>query len=92
MPSCIICSKFQFSCRTHISLTSDRQTGFYECGKVNRENYDKVKVGMEYFQVIELIGEPDKCDAALGMKNCVWGMGLKTSSAILLRKKFPSPA
>ena len=28
---------------------------------------------MDYQQVIEIIGNPDKCDAALGTKNCIWG-------------------
>lgn len=43
------------------------------CSKVNRENYDKIKVGMEYEQVISIIGKPDKCDAVMGSKNCMWG-------------------
>jgi hypothetical protein len=47
--------------------------GLLGCSKVNRENYDKIKAGMEYKQVISIIGEPDKCDAALGIKTCVWG-------------------
>lgn len=46
---------------------------FFGCSKVNRENYDKIKAGMGYEQVVSIIGEPDKCDAALGIKSCVWG-------------------
>ena len=45
----------------------------FGCSKVNRDNYEKIKVGMEYQQVISIIGEPQKCDAALGIKKCVWG-------------------
>ena len=43
------------------------------CSKLNRENYDKIKVGMNYQQVVSIIGDPDKCDAIMGSKNCVWG-------------------
>ena len=43
------------------------------CSKMNKENYDKIKVGMDYQEVVEIIGSPDKCDAALGTKSCIWG-------------------
>jgi thioredoxin-related protein len=45
----------------------------FGCSKLNRENYDKIKVGMDYQQVVSIIGDPDKCDAIMGSKNCVWG-------------------
>jgi hypothetical protein len=62
------------------------------CSKVNRENYDKVKVGMEYSQVIALIGEPNKCDAALGMKNCVWGNETKNITINFVAEKVALPS
>jgi hypothetical protein len=43
------------------------------CSKLNRENYDKIKVGMEYREVVSIIGKPDKCDDTIGVKNCIWG-------------------
>lgn len=43
------------------------------CSKLNQENYNKIKAGMDYQQVVYIIGKPDKCDAALGTKNCTWG-------------------
>jgi hypothetical protein len=46
---------------------------FMGCSKLNQENYEKIEMGMEYEQVVGIIGNPDKCDAALGTKNCVWG-------------------
>ena len=46
---------------------------FLGCSKLNQENYEKIQMGMEYEQVVDIIGDPDKCDAALGTKNCVWG-------------------
>lgn len=50
---------------------------FSGCSRVNRENYDQIKAGMDYQKVISIIGEPDKCDAALGIKTCVWGSETK---------------
>ena len=46
---------------------------FLGCSKLNQENYGKIKMGMKYEQVIEIIGTPDECDSALGAKKCVWG-------------------
>ena len=43
------------------------------CSKLTRENYDKVKVGMDYSEVINIIGDPEKCDSLLNAKNCLWG-------------------
>ena len=63
----------------------------FGCSKVNRENYDKIKMGMEYSQVIELIGNPDKCDAALGMKNCVWGNETKNITIGFIAEKVALP-
>ena len=45
----------------------------FGCSKVNRENYDKIKVGMDYQQVVSIISDPDKCDAIMGSKYCAWG-------------------
>lgn len=45
----------------------------FGCSKLNRENYDKINVGMDYGEVVSIIGEPDTCDSALMAKNCIWG-------------------
>lgn len=45
----------------------------FGCSKLNQENYNKIKVGMDYQEVISIIGNPDTCDAGMGMKKCVWG-------------------
>ena len=42
------------------------------CSKINQENYDKLKVGMDYDEVIEILGKPDNCESILNMKNCIW--------------------
>jgi hypothetical protein len=46
---------------------------FVSCSKLTKENYDKVKLGMDYDQVVKIIGDPEKCDSLLNAKNCVWG-------------------
>ena len=43
------------------------------CSKLNQENYNKIETGDDYSTITKLIGEPDKCDAVVGIKQCVWG-------------------
>ena len=43
------------------------------CSKVSKENYDKLKMGMEYSEVTALLGNPDSCTESLGAKSCTWG-------------------
>jgi hypothetical protein len=43
------------------------------CSKLSLAHYDQVKVGMAYEEVTALIGEPARCDEALGVRRCHWG-------------------
>lgn len=44
------------------------------CSKVNKVNYDKIKIGMSYEEVVLVLGKPDTCeDLVLNTKNCGWG-------------------
>jgi hypothetical protein len=43
------------------------------CSKLNKQNYDKLKVGMEYKEVTAILGDTAVCDAAMGAKSCTWG-------------------
>ena len=43
------------------------------CSRVSRENYDKLKVGMAYEEVVAILGSPGGCSETLGTKSCVWG-------------------
>jgi Domain of Unknown Function with PDB structure (DUF3862) len=43
------------------------------CSKLTRKNYTKLKVGMEYEEVVNILGKPDECSEALFAKNCTWG-------------------
>ncbi len=54
------------------------------CSKVNKENYDKVKIGMSYEEIVGVMGKPDTCeDPVLKTKSCTWG-----SSEKQIRIKF----
>lgn len=43
------------------------------CSRLTMENYSKIKVGVEYSQVVTILGTPDSCSDALFVKSCVWG-------------------
>ena len=45
------------------------------CSKITKENYDKIKVGMPYEEVLKLIGKPEGCSEALGISSCKWKSG-----------------
>jgi hypothetical protein len=43
------------------------------CSKLTLENYNKITVGMQYDEVVRLIGQPDRCDDVMGVRSCQWG-------------------
>ncbi len=44
------------------------------CGsKVSLENYGKLRTGQSYDEVKQILGDPARCDEALGIRTCVWG-------------------
>ena len=45
----------------------------FGCSKLTMENYAKIKTGIEYSEVVKLLGKPDSCSEALFVKSCVWG-------------------
>lgn len=57
------------------------------CSKLNPENYSKLKMGMSYDDVVAVIGGPDKCDAAMGIKDCTWGGEKKNINVKFLNEK-----
>lgn len=48
------------------------------CSKVTKENYDKIEVGMDYDEVVDILGEPQEASDVIGTKSCVWGEGDET--------------
>lgn len=43
------------------------------CSKLTAENYAKIKTGIEYGEVVKILGKPDTCSEALFVKSCTWG-------------------
>jgi hypothetical protein len=43
------------------------------CSRLTMENYGKIAFGMPYDEVVRLIGKPERCDDAMGVRSCVWG-------------------
>ena len=43
------------------------------CSKLTQKNYDRLKMGMEYKEVVSILGKPDNCSDALVAKSCMWG-------------------
>lgn len=43
------------------------------CSKITQQNYNQLKIGMSYDEVVGILGEPDQCNSAVGLKDCRWG-------------------
>ena len=43
------------------------------CSRVTQENYEKLKLGMSYDEVSQILGRPTRCDESVGIRQCVWG-------------------
>lgn len=43
------------------------------CSKLTPENYARIKTGIEYSEVVKILGKPDSCSEALFVKSCTWG-------------------
>jgi len=57
------------------------------CSKITQENYDKLKMGMDYQEAVNILGEPEQCQELLAAKSCVWGKAPKTITIQLVAEK-----
>jgi hypothetical protein len=57
------------------------------CDNLTPENYSKLEVGMEYAEVVKIIGEPSECSAVLNAQSCRWAKGDKQIQAKLVADK-----
>lgn len=57
------------------------------CSRVTQENYRKLQVGMEYAQVVQILGEPSRCDSVLTVKTCEWGKKDRTITIRFVAEK-----
>jgi len=47
------------------------------CSKLTVDNYARIRTGIEYSEVVKILGKPDSCSEALFVKSCTWGDGQK---------------
>jgi hypothetical protein len=57
------------------------------CSKINQENYEKLKIGMKYDEVLKILGKPDNCESVLTMKNCIWEESSKIIKIVIVADK-----
>ncbi len=57
------------------------------CNSVNQENYAKIKIGMSYDKVVDILGKPESCDSLMSAKTCKWGKDPKTISIQFVGEK-----
>jgi hypothetical protein len=42
------------------------------CSKLTQENYEKIKLGMGYEEVADILGQAQECDSSIGVTRCRW--------------------
>ena len=47
------------------------------CSKLTVKNYEQLKTGMEYNEVVKILGQAEECSSVIGLKKCTWGDGKK---------------
>lgn len=47
--------------------------GLSACNKISIDNYQRLKAGQSFEEVVAIIGQPSKCDETLGVRQCQWG-------------------
>jgi len=45
------------------------------CSRLTAENYNKLRIGMSYDNVANIIGNPSGCDDVMTVKRCTWRTG-----------------
>ncbi len=81
--------KYTMKIRTLIALVL--VTMLIGCTKLTMENYEKIKVGIGYSDVVKILGKPDSCSEALFAKSCVWGNEQKNITVNFLGDKVILP-
>jgi hypothetical protein len=60
----------------------------FGCSKINQDNYDKLSLGMDYEEVIKILGQPSECKSILNTKSCTWGDSTKKIALKLVANKI----
>ena len=58
------------------------------CSKLTVDNLDRLKVGMDFDEVVDIIGKPQSCDEAVGVRNCTWSDKDRTVQATFAAGKL----
>lgn len=43
------------------------------CSKLTLSNYDQLKAGMSYREVMDILGNADHCEDLVANRECIWG-------------------
>ncbi len=43
------------------------------CSNLTKDKYDRIQIGMNYADVVNILGKATQCDAIGGMNDCLWG-------------------
>ena len=43
------------------------------CSRITQSNYEKLRVGMTYDEVIAILGKPTSCSDVMIARSCIWG-------------------
>jgi hypothetical protein len=62
--------KFRFAMLSLIFAFSLLTVG---CSKLTKANYDRLKVGQNYDEVVKILGKADKCSSTFAIMDCRWG-------------------
>jgi len=57
------------------------------CNSLSVNNYDRLKVGMSYEEVSDIIGKTDSCNELLGTRTCTWGDDAKQIKVIFVANR-----
>jgi len=57
------------------------------CSKLTVENYDRLRVGMSYTEVTDILGKPDQCSDAMLVRTCRWGTDAQHASVNFVADK-----
>ncbi len=76
--------KILISVLTFIIFSSLAMLG---CSNMTQENYNKLSVGMDYEEVVEILGKPDECKSVLNARHCIWGDSAKSITVQLVADK-----
>jgi hypothetical protein len=59
----------------------------FGCSNLTQKNYNELSLGMDYEEVVEILGKPDECKSVLNARNCIWEDSAKSITVQLVADK-----